>query len=192
MRAAAGCRLISIEKDWLWVLVAKRFLWQAASGGQESSHRIRDGVRVRWNDAVKELEKMRGQGVCIDMLVLDGLPKDTLQYLRAAEPCLSPSAVVVADNAGAWRSSLRGCLACAIKWRLAHACAAADRCCAAELIAVVHAVMFALGNYDCTACMPHNMCRHFRGRRDEDLPGVCAQQWPVQEQAGALLPGMEA
>lgn len=37
---------------------------------------------------------------CIDFLFIDGLPREYLQYLQAAEPYLAPGAVVVADNAG--------------------------------------------------------------------------------------------
>ncbi len=36
----------------------------------------------------------------IDFLFLDGMPREYLAYLRAAEPRLAPGAVVVADNAG--------------------------------------------------------------------------------------------
>jgi predicted O-methyltransferase YrrM len=36
----------------------------------------------------------------IDLLLLDGLPKETLQYLKAAEPHLAPGAMIIADNAG--------------------------------------------------------------------------------------------
>jgi Methyltransferase domain len=93
---------MTIEKDWLWVLVAKRFVWQASRGTQGSgTRRLSDAIRVRWGDAVQQLRKMCVEGRSIDMLVLDGLPKETLEYLRAAEPCLVPNAVIVADNAGA-------------------------------------------------------------------------------------------
>ena len=36
----------------------------------------------------------------IDFLFLDGMPREYLEYLKAAEPRLAPGAVVVADNAG--------------------------------------------------------------------------------------------
>ena len=36
----------------------------------------------------------------IDFLFLDGLPREYLHYLKAAEPRLAPGATIVADNAG--------------------------------------------------------------------------------------------
>jgi predicted O-methyltransferase YrrM len=36
----------------------------------------------------------------IDFLFLDGMPREYLAYLKAAEPRMAPNAVVVADNAG--------------------------------------------------------------------------------------------
>lgn len=36
----------------------------------------------------------------IDFLFLDGLPKEYLSYLQAAEAQLAPGAMIVADNAG--------------------------------------------------------------------------------------------
>lgn len=110
--------MISIEKDWKWVLAAKRFAWQA-SGGRANERLRRQGlapigkrVAVRWGDALELLADARlagtdegGKPRRIDLLFLDGTPKETLQYLRAAEPHLADGAVVIADNAGAcWPS----------------------------------------------------------------------------------------
>lgn len=77
------------------------------------------GVRaqVRWGDALQLLPTLRLPEGCdsIDLLLLDGVPKETRAYLRAAEPLLSDGAVVIADNAGARRrhqrslSAPRGC-----------------------------------------------------------------------------------
>jgi len=52
-------------------------------------------------DACSKLPEVAGvKGCGIDLLLLDGLPKETLAYLKAAEPHLTPGAVVIADNAG--------------------------------------------------------------------------------------------
>jgi predicted O-methyltransferase YrrM len=52
-------------------------------------------------DALRKLpEVSAAKGRSIDLLLLDGLPKETLQYLQAAEPYLAPGAMIVADNAG--------------------------------------------------------------------------------------------
>lgn len=54
-------------------------------------------------DACSKLPEVFGvKGRGIDLLLLDGLPKETLAYLKAAEPYLTPGAVVIADNAGGW------------------------------------------------------------------------------------------
>ena len=50
---------------------------------------------------IKLSEVSSATGRPIDLLLLDGLPKETLQYLKAAEPYLAPGAMVIADNAGA-------------------------------------------------------------------------------------------
>ena len=62
-------------------------------------------MQVRWGDALQVLPQLKLPDGCdgIDVLLLDGVPKETLAYLRAAEPLLSDGAVVVADNAGAQR-----------------------------------------------------------------------------------------
>lgn len=59
-------------------------------------------VQVRWGDALEILPdlKLPEGSTAIDLLLLDGVPKETLAYLRAAEPLLAEGAVVVADNAG--------------------------------------------------------------------------------------------
>jgi predicted O-methyltransferase YrrM len=52
-------------------------------------------------DALNKLpEVSAAKGRSIDLLLLDGVPKETLQYLKAAEPYLSPGAMIIADNAG--------------------------------------------------------------------------------------------
>lgn len=53
-------------------------------------------------DASTKLQQVSAAkgGASIDLLLLDGLPKETLDYLKAAEPYLSPGAMVIADNAG--------------------------------------------------------------------------------------------
>jgi predicted O-methyltransferase YrrM len=47
----------------------------------------------------KWAEMVARQGRQLDLLLLDGVPKQTLEYLRAAEPHLAPGALVIADNA---------------------------------------------------------------------------------------------
>lgn len=52
-------------------------------------------------DALGKLpEVSAAKGRSIDLLLLDGVPKETLQYLQATEPYLTPGAMIVADNAG--------------------------------------------------------------------------------------------
>lgn len=97
-----GGKLVSIESDWKWVLVAKRFLGQATKDGQRA---VGGRVAVRWGDARTLLaegpSKLLGSGEAkIELLFLDGLPKEYLEYLQAAEPYLAPGALVIADNAG--------------------------------------------------------------------------------------------
>lgn len=59
-------------------------------------------VQVRWGDALQILPELKlPEGYKgIDLLLLDGVPKESLAYLRATEPLLSDGAVIVADNAG--------------------------------------------------------------------------------------------
>ncbi|KAF6253956.1 S-adenosyl-L-methionine-dependent methyltransferase [Scenedesmus sp. NREL 46B-D3] len=98
-----GGRLVSIEKDVSWLLVAKRFLWQASQGQNNKQRQTPLGsmVDVWWGDACSKLPEVAAKfGRPIDFLLLDGTPKETLAYLQAAEPHLAPGAVVLADNAG--------------------------------------------------------------------------------------------
>ena len=48
-------------------------------------------VQVRWGDALEILPdlKLPEGSTAIDLLLLDGVPKETLAYLRAAEPLLA-------------------------------------------------------------------------------------------------------
>lgn len=61
---------------------------------------------VWWGDALEKMPSAaraldtENQQRCLDFLFLDGLPREYLAYLEAAEPYLAPGAVVVADNAG--------------------------------------------------------------------------------------------
>ena len=114
-RLRAGGRVLSIERDWKWVLAAKRFLWQAGGGPRNAALReaglepVGRRVTVLWGDARQVLSRMElpvaaaggGGAPSIDLLLLDGTPKETLEYLRAAEPRLADGATVIADNAGA-------------------------------------------------------------------------------------------
>lgn len=110
MSQAAGedARVISIEKDWLWVLVAKRFLWQAnGEDGRRADGKPRVGERVtvEWGDALSVLPRLAQSGVRADVLLLDGVPSEYLAYLKAAEPLLAPGARIVADNVGVFEST---------------------------------------------------------------------------------------
>jgi predicted O-methyltransferase YrrM len=119
-------RVVSIERDWKWVLAAKRFTWQAAGGRSNEALRAQGrtpvGARVdvRWGDARKLLKQLRpprsrsanvyngreaiaGAQRWVDLLFLDGTPKETLEYLKAAEPILADGAVVIVDNAGVFQ-----------------------------------------------------------------------------------------
>ena len=59
-------------------------------------------MSVRCGDALALLPtlKLPEGSDRIDVLFLDGVPKESLAYLQAAEPLLADGAVVVADNAG--------------------------------------------------------------------------------------------
>lgn len=57
-------------------------------------------VDIWWGKAERLLSAKFERGESIDFLFLDGLPKEYLLYLQAAEPFLAPGALVVADNAG--------------------------------------------------------------------------------------------
>ncbi|CAD7703584.1 unnamed protein product [Ostreobium quekettii] len=95
-----GSRLWTYEVDWKWVLVAKRFLWQASQGSKNAAlaETISDKVDVRWGDARKKMAELEEDR--IDMLFLDGIPNQYIEYLKAAEDRLAHGALVVADNAG--------------------------------------------------------------------------------------------
>ena len=68
----------------------------AAADGPAAAHPPQ--VDVWWGDARQKLRQLP-PGQRIDLLFLDGVPKESLEYLRAAEPFLAPGATVVADNA---------------------------------------------------------------------------------------------
>lgn len=89
-----GSSVISFEIDFKWLMVAKRFVWQA---------KMADKVDIRWGDGIKALPNVNAP---IDFLFLDAKPWEYLDYLKAAEALLSPGAIVVADNAGVFDRSL--------------------------------------------------------------------------------------
>ncbi|KAG1675150.1 hypothetical protein FOA52_003373 [Chlamydomonas sp. UWO 241] len=101
-------RVVSLEKELMWVLVGKRFMWQAGQGSKDRQpySRIGHNVDVRWGDALQTLPQMAGDASIagkVDLLLLDGVPKEYLAYLKAAEPLLAPGALVIADNAGVFK-----------------------------------------------------------------------------------------
>lgn len=104
-----GSKLITVEKDLVWVLVAKRFLWQASQGQKkhlvQGSETVQDKVDVRWGDALNVLPRLPSENLAgkVELLLLDGVPKDYLAYLKASEPLLAPGALVLADNAGVFK-----------------------------------------------------------------------------------------
>ena len=51
-------------------------------------------------NAIDKIPQHFGSRPPINLLFLDGAPKETLAYLKAAEPFLADGATVVADNAG--------------------------------------------------------------------------------------------
>ena len=53
-------------------------------------------------EAIKRQQKQDPDGR-VDMLFLDGTPKEYMDYLTAAEPMLAPGALIVADNAGVFK-----------------------------------------------------------------------------------------
>ncbi|MEW5302378.1 MAG: hypothetical protein WDW36_005171 [Sanguina aurantia] len=146
-----GSKLLSFERELQWVLVSKRFLWQASQG--EGGHpgavlrrerrqaaarwifaadvvrcksisasrlpppngsrcascpaaRLHsiltacDRVEVVWGDVLEKLSgavQANAQGPSrgkIDLLFLDGVPKQYLEYLKSAEPFLAPGALI--------------------------------------------------------------------------------------------------
>ncbi|MEW5310695.1 MAG: hypothetical protein WDW38_002466 [Sanguina aurantia] len=123
-----GSKLLSFERELQWVLVSKRFLWQASQGEggiQAPSFaenggkllRVGDRVEVVWGDVLEKLSsavEANAQGPSggkIDLLFLDGIPKQYLEYLKKAEPFLAPGALIVADNAGVFaQGGLKGYL----------------------------------------------------------------------------------
>jgi len=107
-----GALVYTAEKDWRFVLAARRFCWQSNQGERAPGEpRVGERVRVRWGDARDLLRRHAAEGgPQIDMLFLDGDPKEYLDYLKAAEPALSPGALVVADNAVVFERSLEGYL----------------------------------------------------------------------------------
>lgn len=58
-----------------------------------------------WGDAAAKFQEVAAKYGPIELLFLDGVPKETLAYLQAAEPYLAPGAMVVADNAGGQAAS---------------------------------------------------------------------------------------
>lgn len=77
-------------------------LLQATSGARDQGRPLA-AVDVRWGDAVQLLPMMPGR---IEVLFLDGQPKEYLAYLRAAEPLLAPGCLVIADNVQIFAKSL--------------------------------------------------------------------------------------
>jgi hypothetical protein len=64
-------------QEWVWVLVAKRFLWQAnGEDGRRADGmpRVGERVTVEWGDALSVLPKLAASGVQADLLLLDGTP----------------------------------------------------------------------------------------------------------------------
>jgi len=124
----ADGRLVSYERDVWWWAAAARCAWQARSGESGAGNKI----DVRLGDAIPALAQWPASALRIDLLFLDGVPKDSLAYLQAAEPHLAPGALVVADNAGVFgQGGMRGYLeyvrgspryssrsvACTLEWR---------------------------------------------------------------------------
>lgn len=57
-------------------------------------------MEVWIGNAAKKIPEQFARRPPIDMLFLDGTPRETLAYLKAAEPFLAEGALIVADNAG--------------------------------------------------------------------------------------------
>ena len=55
---------------------------------------------VWWGDACRLLRNKLKSHQPVELLFLDGLPSQYLDYLHAAEHSLAPGALVIADNAG--------------------------------------------------------------------------------------------
>ncbi|KAK3264670.1 hypothetical protein CYMTET_26604, partial [Cymbomonas tetramitiformis] len=107
------CKLYTLEADWKWVLVAKRFLWMCNQGERgDGEERVGERVKVQWGDALQTIPKLstsnggKIETASVDFLLIDGQPKDYLGYLKAAEPLLAPGAVVVAATAGVFKDSV--------------------------------------------------------------------------------------
>ena len=65
-----------------------------------SSRRVVASVDVWWGDACRLLRNKLKSHQPVELLFLDGLPSQYLDYLHAAEHSLAPGALVIADNAG--------------------------------------------------------------------------------------------
>jgi hypothetical protein len=100
------CCLLQVDL-WLGDAISKLPQVSSAKGGRQIDLLLCAvccllQVDLWLGDAISKLPQVSSAkgGRQIDLLLLDGLPKETLQYLRAAEPYLAPGAMVVADNAG--------------------------------------------------------------------------------------------
>lgn len=79
-------RLTSLEVSSFLAYITERNIAEAG---------LSDRVHVVSQDALKALQTIKGP---IDFLFIDATKTDYMAYLRAAEPKLSPGALVVADN----------------------------------------------------------------------------------------------
>jgi caffeoyl-CoA O-methyltransferase len=88
--AGEGARVVTIEYSADLVAEARGYIGEAGLSGR---------IEVRHGLALAELEKIEGP---IDLLYVDCVKEEYLQYLEIAAPKLGPRGVIVADNV-LWR-----------------------------------------------------------------------------------------
>ncbi len=90
-----GGRLTCVEQN---AYLAKFTEYNTEAAG------LKGRVRVVVGDALRVLPMLRGP---VDFLLLDAKKEDYLDYLRAVEPRLVKSALLVADNTGVFRRDVK-------------------------------------------------------------------------------------
>lgn len=94
-------KIISVELRGNAAEIARENIEEAGLSGM---------VQVRVGDAKEVIPKLRREKIKFDMLFLDAVKEDYLDYLKLAEPMLAENAVVVADNAGVFAEAMEGYL----------------------------------------------------------------------------------
>lgn len=103
-----GGRTITIEKDLVSHLTAKRFVWQSRLWRQYPWEDPPEQTVECWfGDALQTLPQVAAAAGPADLIFIDGRPAEYADYLAAAERCglVRGGTVVVADNVGIFEGS---------------------------------------------------------------------------------------